>query len=160
MGGSDEGAPYSPNTLRTVDLTPKPVGLYSVAKVFGEALGYHYATTHGMSVVCVRIGNFSAERPEPSHPHQLGHGDCVFLFRHAATHPLAAPGAHRAAKDRGGVRFEVFYGVSASEWPLYDMQHGREAIGYWPMQRSEPPAEGDDRAWPSRWRSGGAASKL
>ena len=89
MGGSNEGAPYPPDRTRTVEMLPKPVGYYSVAKVFGEALGYHYAATTGMSVVCIRIGNFKATRSEPDHPHALGHADCAALFFQAVTYPLA-----------------------------------------------------------------------
>ena len=43
---------------RTVEQRSRPVGHYTVSKVFIEAIGYSYANQHGMSVVCVRIGNF------------------------------------------------------------------------------------------------------
>src|SRR5687767_9650533 len=32
-----------------------PSGLYGASKVWGEALGRHYADAHGLSVICVRI---------------------------------------------------------------------------------------------------------
>ena len=48
--------------------------------MFGEGLGYMYAATYGISVVCVRIGNFSGQRRDPEHPHHLGIPDCVQLF--------------------------------------------------------------------------------
>ena len=53
---------------------------YTLSKVFGEGLGYMYAATYGISVVCVRIGNFSGQRRDPEHPHHLGIPDCVQLF--------------------------------------------------------------------------------
>ena len=31
--------------------------------------------------------------------------------------------------------------VLASNWPLYDVEHGRQAIGYDPQDRSEGPEE-------------------
>ena len=31
-----------------------------------------------------------------------------------------------------GVHYEVVFGVSAGDWPLYDLEHGRRAIGYSP----------------------------
>eukprot|EP01050_Picozoa_sp_SAG11_P034004 SAG11_NODE_11821_length_736_cov_1.588697_1_plen_111_part_00 len=43
---------------RTVEQRSRPVGHYTVSKVFIEAIGYSYAQQHSMSVVCVRIGNF------------------------------------------------------------------------------------------------------
>jgi uronate dehydrogenase len=112
-------ADYPEDRTRAVDLPPRPTDYYSVSKVFGEALGYMYATRHDMEVVCVRIGNFQPDRPEPHHPHHLGRRDCVRLFERAIIHP--------------GVRFEIVFGVSASNWRLYDVDHARRAIGYEPV---------------------------
>ena len=39
----------------------RPSGLYGASKVWGEALGRHYADAHGLSVICVRIGRVHAE---------------------------------------------------------------------------------------------------
>ena len=44
MSGFSENSPYAMDETRTVHMTPKPVGYYSVSKVFGESLGYMYAT--------------------------------------------------------------------------------------------------------------------
>jgi nucleoside-diphosphate-sugar epimerase len=44
MSGFGPEAPYAMDETRTVHMTPKPVGYYSVSKVFGESLGYMYAT--------------------------------------------------------------------------------------------------------------------
>ena len=48
------------------------------------------------------------------------------VFEQAITHP--------------GVRFAVVWGVSDSNLPVYDLDHGREVIGYEPQDRSEAPA--------------------
>lgn len=117
--------PYPKGAQRTVDMIPKPVGHYTVSKVFGESIGYSYAHQYDMEVVCVRIGNFKLERDQPEHPHHLSHGDCVQVFEQAITHP--------------GIKFEVVFGVSDSNWPLYDMEHGRQVIGYAPQDRAEVP---------------------
>lgn len=119
--------PYPKSQQRTVDMYPRPESYYSVSKVFGESLGYMYAARHGMEVVSVRIGNFKTERPLPQHPHQLSHGDAVRCFEAAITWPT--------------VKYEVVFGVSDSDWPLYDVNHGRRAIGYEPQDRSEVPEE-------------------
>jgi uronate dehydrogenase len=110
---------YPRSITRRADLVPTPVGHYTVSKVFGEALAYSYAHQHDMGCVCVRIGNFSLERDQPTHPHHLSHGDCVRVFEQALTHPE--------------VKYAVVFGVSGSNWPLYDLEHGRQAIGYWPQ---------------------------
>jgi uronate dehydrogenase len=111
--------PYPQSMKRTVDMLPRPVGFYTVSKVFGEALGYSYASQYDMSFVAVRIGNFNRDRPLPQHPHHLGHADAVRVFEQAITHP--------------GVKFEIVFGVSDSNWPRYDLDHGRLALDYYPQ---------------------------
>ena len=49
------------------------------------------------------------------------------LFEQALIHP--------------GVKFEIVFGVSGSNWPLYDVEHGKRAIGYEPQDYSEVPEE-------------------
>ncbi|MCZ6676115.1 MAG: NAD(P)-dependent oxidoreductase [Candidatus Poribacteria bacterium] len=115
--------PYPKSMKRTVDMRPRPVGFYTVSKVFGEALGHSYASQYDMSFVAVRIGNFNRNRPLPEHPHHLGHADAVRVFEQAITHP--------------DVKFEIVFGVSDSNWPLYDLDHGRLAIGYYPQDHYE-----------------------
>lgn len=129
-GGVQPSAFYPRSIQRTVDLPTKPDSYYSVSKVFGEGLGYMYSARFDMEVVAVRIGNFKRERDRPEHPHQLSHGDCVRCFEQAITHP--------------DVRFEIVYGVSDSNWPLYDLEHGRQVIGYDPQDRSEVAEEDRD----------------
>lgn len=116
-------ASYPQHMTRTVDMPPRPNNYYSISKVFGENVGYMYASDYDMQVVCVRIGNFKADRPHPEHPHHLGHRDCVRVFERAIIHP--------------GVRFEIVFGVSGSNWRLYDLEHGKQAIGYEPIDYAE-----------------------
>ncbi len=118
---------YPKRLTRTVDMLPCPHSLYDISKIFGESLGYMYSSRFDMEVVSVRIGNFNRERDLPEHPHQLSHGDAVRVFEQAITQP--------------GVEYEVVFGVSASNWPLYDVEHGRRAIGYDPQDRSEVPEQ-------------------
>jgi len=119
---------FYPRTLqRTVDMLPRPESYYSISKVFGESIGYMYSARFDMEVVAVRIGNFKRDRDQPEHPHHLSHGDCVRLFEQAITQP--------------GVEFEAVFGVSDSDWPLYDLDHGRRVIGYEPQDRSEVPED-------------------
>ena len=115
-------SPYPKTIPRTVDMMPRPKSYYSISKVFGESLGYMYANRHDMEVVAIRIGNFKLERDKPEHPHQLSHGDAVRVFEQAVTHP--------------GVKFEVVFGVSDSTCSIYDLDHGRDVIGYYPEDRS------------------------
>ncbi len=116
-------SPYPKDIMRTVDLPPQPQSYYSISKVFGENLGYMYASRFGMEFVAVRIGNFKRDRPYPEHPHHLSHADAVQVFEQAVIQP--------------GVKFEIVFGVSDSTWKLYDLEHGRKVIGYEPQDKSE-----------------------
>ena len=118
---------YPKSLKRTVDLVPLPQNYYTISKAFGEEIGYMYATRFDMEVVSVRIGNFNRNRDLPEHPHHLSHGDCVRVFERAIVHP--------------GVRYEVVFGVSDSNWPMYDLEHGRRVLGYEPQDRAEVPPE-------------------
>ncbi|MFP6721345.1 MAG: NAD(P)-dependent oxidoreductase [Candidatus Poribacteria bacterium] len=115
-------SPYPQSVFRTIDMMPRPESYYSVSKAFGEDLGYMYTSQSELEFVAVRIGNFNRDRPEPEHPHHLGHVDAVHLFEQAVIHP--------------NVKFEIVFGVSDSTWHLYDLDHGRKAIGYYPKQKS------------------------
>lgn len=114
---------YYPRSIkRTVDMPTRPDSYYSVSKVFGESLGYMYTARFDMEFVGIRIGNFKLDRDQPEDPHHLSHGDAVRLFEQAVTHP--------------GVKFEIVFGVSDSTWDLYDLDHGRKVIGYYPQDKS------------------------
>ena len=115
-------ASYPEEITRTVDMLPRPESYYSISKVFGENLGFLYASKYGMECVSVRIGNVRADRPEAEHPHHLSHADIVRVFERAVVHP--------------GVGYEVVFGVSGGDWPLYDLEHGRRAIGYEPEKKA------------------------
>ena len=116
-------APYPEEITRTVDMLPRPESYYSISKVFGENLGYMYASRFGLECVSVRIGNVRADRPQAEHPHHLSHADLVRVFERAVIHP--------------GVKYEVVFGVSAGDWPLYDLEHGGKVIGYEPWKSEE-----------------------
>ena len=114
------------NIQYTIDIVPKPDNFYSISKVFGENLGYMYATRHDMEVVCVRIGNCHPTRALVG-PNQLSPADAVSVFERAVIHP--------------GVKYEIVYGVSNSKLSRFDIDHGRNAIGYDPQDWSSPDNE-------------------
>jgi len=109
-----------------LDALPRPDTIYGVSKVFGEALGRHYADKHGMSVACLRIGSF---RPEPEDRRQLATWisprDTVQLFQRS----IEAPDFH----------FFAAYGVSDNEGSLWSNE-GLDWLGYVPQDRADPAA--------------------
>ena len=115
-------APYPEEITRTIDMPPRPESYYSISKVFGENLGYMYASQFGLECVSVRIGNVRADRPQAEHPHHLSHADLVRVFERAVMQPE--------------IEYEAVFGVSGGDWPLYDLAHGRRVIGYEPENSS------------------------
>lgn len=106
-------------------------------------MGYSYAHEHGMGVVACRIGNFSRTRDQPTHPHELGWHDCGEVFCQAISHPLP-PVVHPGGRTTHGgkeVFFHQVFAVSDSTWPMYDLDHGKKVIGYYPKQKSIVPKE-------------------
>jgi len=131
-GGVHPRAFYPRSTTRTADLITHPDSYYTVSKIFGEGLGDMFSSRHGIGVVSVRIGNFNKDRDEPTDPHHLSHGDCVRVFEAAITADIAG-------------RHARVFGVSDSNWPLYDIEHGRQAIGYFPGDKSIVPEDQIER---------------
>ena len=118
---------YPESLQRTMDLVPLRQNYYSISKAFGEQISCMYATRFDMEVVSVPIGNFNRNRDLPEHPHHFSHGDCVRVFERAWF--------------TLGVRYEVVFGVSDSNWPMYDLDHGKKVLGYEPRDRSVVPPE-------------------
>ena len=132
-GGIHPRAFYPRSMTRTADLLTHPDTYYTTTKVFGEGLGDMFSSRYGIGVVSVRIGNFNKNRDQPDDPHQLSHEDCVRVFEAAMT------------ADVNG-RHERVFGVSDSNWPLYDIEHGRNVIGYNPKDKSVVPEDQIERA--------------
>lgn len=87
---------------------PIPDSPYGAEKVFAEALGRYYASSHKLEVICLRIGNVNAEdQPKPSSAADplrwLSHNDLGRLVSCC----LEA----RAVPDN----FQIIYGVSNQE---------------------------------------------
>ena len=122
---------YPRHMMRTATMLPRPESYYSITKVFGEAMGDMYSAKYGISIVSVRIGNFDPQRTQLIDPHQMGNGDCVRVFEAAINH--------------SGGKHERVFGVSDSNWPLYDIEHGKKAIGYYPQEKSIVPEDQIER---------------
>jgi nucleoside-diphosphate-sugar epimerase len=104
-----------------------PSGLYGASKVWGEALGRHYADAHGLSVICVRIGRVTrADRPE------LPREFTVWCSQRDIARFL-----ERAIAAPPSVRFDTFFAVSNNRWGYRDLAHAREVLGWEPLDRAE-----------------------
>jgi nucleoside-diphosphate-sugar epimerase len=105
----------------------RPSGLYGASKVWGEALGRHYADAYGMSVICLRIGRVR-EEDRPTSAREMS----VWCSQRDVVRMI---GACIEAPDR--VQFDVFYVVSANRWSYRDVEHARAVLGWTPVDRAE-----------------------
>src|SRR3990170_2814444 len=96
----------------------RPAGLYGVSKVWGEALGRHYADAHGLPVICVRIGRVNAE-DRPSAPRHYAvwcsQRDVAQMIERCVAAPVE-------------VRFDIFYAVSDNRWGYRDLERARRIV--------------------------------
>jgi len=105
----------------------RPTGLYGASKVWGEALARHYADSHGLSVICLRIGHVVVEdRPLTVRDFSVwcSQRDIARMIGHAIDAP-------------DSVRFDVFFVVSDNRWGYRDLAHAREVLGWSPLDRAE-----------------------
>ena len=104
---------------------PRPSNLYGVSKASGEVLGRYYHDEHGLSVVCVRIGNLTEDHPpreyERGQAMWLSHRDCAHLFERCL---------------RADYGYEIVYGISDNDRKYYSLDRAREVLGYDPRDNS------------------------
>lgn len=105
----------------------RPSGLYGASKVWGEALGRHYADAHGLSVICLRIGRVKAE-DRPTGPRDRS----VWLSQRDAARMIVA-----CIEAPAEVGFDVFFVVSDNRWNYRDLEHARAVLGWTPLDRAE-----------------------
>lgn len=130
--GSYETEARTPEIYRTDDdfrldgsELPRPSNRYGVSKAAGEVLGRYFHDEHDISVVCVRIGNLTKDRPprdyERGQAMWLSHHDCAHLFDRCL----------QADYD-----YEVVYGISDNDRRYYSIERAREVLGYDPQDNS------------------------
>ena len=104
---------------------PRPSNLYGVGKVAGETLCRYYHDETGMSTVCVRVGNLTAEHPpidyERGQAMWLSYRDCAHLFERCL---------------EADYEYEIVYGISDNDRKYYSIERAREVLGYDPQDNS------------------------
>lgn len=111
----------------THETPTRPSGLYGCSKVWGEALGRHYADTYGMSVICLRIGAVNQE-DRPTSPRQ---------FSVWCSQRDVAQMVEKCIEAPENVRFDIFYVVSDNKWGYRELEHARTVVGFVPQDRAE-----------------------
>lgn len=105
----------------------RPNGLYGCSKVWGEALARHYSDTHGISVICLRIGAVNRE-DRPTTPRH---------FSVWCSQRDIAQMVEKCIRAALSVRFDIFYVVSDNKLSYRDLEHARAVVGFEPQDRAE-----------------------
>jgi nucleoside-diphosphate-sugar epimerase len=109
-----------------------PMGLYGCSKVWGEALGRHYAQAHGLSVLCLRLGRVNPE-DRPTQPREYAAWCSQRDAAQMVERCLAAPAE---------LRFEIFYVASDNRWAYRSLANARRLLGYAPQDSAEDYRQG------------------
>jgi len=105
----------------------RPSGLYGASKVWGEALARYYSDSHGLSVICLRIGRVKAEdRPTTARDFS------VWCSQRDVARMLVA-----CVDAPDTLLFDVFYVVSDNRWNYRDLEHARHVLGFTPSDSAD-----------------------
>jgi nucleoside-diphosphate-sugar epimerase len=105
----------------------RPTTYYACSKVFGESLAHMYAQVHSMSCICLRIGWVTSDDQLPGPRARIlwcSQRDIAQLLERCINAP-------------DSLRFDVFFGQSANQYNLVDIQHARDVLGYAPQDSAE-----------------------
>jgi uronate dehydrogenase len=105
----------------------RPSGLYGASKIWGEALGREYADSHGLSVICLRIGRVRAEN-RPRAPREFA----VWCSQRDVARMI-----ERCLATPPTVRFDIFNVTSRNRWGYRDLDHARAVVGFEPADAAE-----------------------
>lgn len=105
----------------------RPGSLYGCSKLWGETLGRFYADVHGLSVICLRIGNVSA-KDHPEGPRE---------FAVWCSQRDAARGIKLAIDAPASLRYDICFVTSDNRWGYRDLTRSREVLGYVPQDHAE-----------------------
>ncbi len=112
---------------RVTHATVQPTDIYGASKVWGEAIGRYFSDTHGLSVLCVRIGWVGRE-DHPRTPRQtslyLSHRDVVQVLEKCFEAPPE-------------LAYDIFFATSSNRWGYRDIEHPRQVLAYEPQDSAE-----------------------
>ena len=113
------------------DAPPRPVSLYAVSKLVGEAIAKHFAQTRGLSVICLRLGNVQVKCLPPSR-NWTAWRQSKWLNRDDLCQAI-----ERAILSQD-TEFQVLPLVSNNTAMRWDLSETRRVLGYAPIESAAP----------------------
>lgn len=104
----------------------EPRNIYGATKVWTESLARIYAHKHGISCICLRLGQVERDSPRTPDSH------AVFVTQRDLIQLVEC-----CIDADEAIRFEIFFGISANKWRWVDLEYARERIGYEPKDGVE-----------------------
>ena len=130
--------------LVTPDMQERAVGYYGWAKASYEHLGFVFAQggpgEPALENVQIRIGgprDTDMDRAELGNMRQVRRGLAVYLSRRDLVQLIVKSIETDDIRDRHGVPFQVFYGISGNSHAFWSIANARRVIGYEPQDNSE-----------------------
>lgn len=117
----------APWPMLTHESQPRPTALYSVSKVFGEALAYQFTATTALSIICLRFGVINAE----DRPTTISH------FPIWCSQRDAAQMVEKCIRAPESLRYDIFFVTSRNQWGYRDISHAREVVDYEPEDSAD-----------------------
>jgi len=119
---------YPKTTGISSDAPARTVGTYSLTKHLGEIICEHFARTHGLSIICLRIAkpidlDDPRRRASLIRPQWIGFPDLIQVYKLALTVP--------------NIGFEIVTVVGDSSRCQWDLEKAKRLLGYRPTLRLE-----------------------
>ena len=128
----------------TPGMQERAVGYYGWAKACYEHLGFIFAQGAAgeppLENVQIRIGGpreTDMDRAELGNMRQVRRGLAVYLSRRDLVQLIVKSIETEDIRDRRGVPFQVFYGISGNSHAFWSIANARRVIGYEPQDNSE-----------------------
>ena len=128
----------------TPAMQERAVGYYGWAKATYEHLGFIFAQGGAgeppLDNVQIRIGGpreTDLERAELGNMRQVRRGLAVYISRRDLVQLIVNSIETADIRDRHGVPFQVFYGISGNSHAFWSIANARRVIGYAPQDNSE-----------------------
>ncbi len=113
-------------SMVTPDVRAEPRSIYAATKVWTESLASVYSNVHGLSCLCVRIGQVERDRPRPPQ------GADIYCSQRDIVQVI-----ERCVEAPEHIKFDIFYGMSNNDYRWVDIEHAKAVIGYQPLDRAE-----------------------
>ncbi|MCC9078524.1 NAD(P)-dependent oxidoreductase [Litorilinea aerophila] len=106
------------------EMPPKPMNMYAVCKIFGEATAHYFAYAEGLSSIAVRVGGYGGNRT-------IQDPDARTLSAYVSPRDLN----HLFVQciETPDVQFAILQAVSDNRFKRMDITATRELVGYRPQ---------------------------